>query len=313
MLKICTYFCTEVEEILDTLHILAKIAIWPDIEMECPGEFLESTLSENKVVTVQYCSKLIAAVDARDAEDLKDVIEILYHLVEFEVIIKVLPQLLLKVKLHRNDEELMTGVVTLLALMQEDWDTKQKDEMMKNGAVYTVSVLAGLLYASNPFSMGLGTAVNFPKDTTFAVKPFPIMLLDAVHSLTFEHKDFTNSTKIIRQIIPILSFVLQNISELYKELMESFTNSDFVCKCVDLELLLIERSGKNTKEKDFRLLISSKFMQRLLTLFEKSTPETCCQEDCCREDCYLIRGIVNYFQEIDKCLAWKSFPKEDLI
>jgi hypothetical protein len=214
----------------------------------------------------------------------------------------------------------MHGIVKLLIEVGEGCDDNHINKMMEDGVVYTVTVLASLLFSHCPSSMALDRGFDFPRYTLYSGSFLAYMLVNAVY---FSLKGYLNNrqecSKVIRPIIPILSFVLQNISRNYEELIEDFEVQEFLRKSVYLEFILIDQSNDHPSfETNVNLLVSSKFFDRLITVFEKSTSEKCCfaglMGPCAPlKDCIIFRGVVTIMQALGKYRRSKSLSVAERI
>ena len=272
-----------------------------------------------KFLTEESCCKRLIATAGSDIDDLKFVIEILYHVTDYNTIIAVFPNLLAKAKLHWQDEEVMYGIIEMLSnMIQENCDDYVQEKIGAIGIISTISVLCSLLFSKKPSSMGLERTFDFPRISWEDGLSISSLLVSAVCN-SVSGNGCPESSKIIRPIIPIISFVLKEISEHFNELVGDFIVRQFLRTSAKLELFFVHQTCDLTREKDLKLLINSKIVERFLTLFEKSSPAKCCYAGilgpCASlEECLLFRGaVVALFKLFEVSKAWILLSTDEKI
>ena len=271
-----------------------------------------------KFLTEESCCKRLIAAAGSDIDDLKFVIEILYNVTDYNTIIAVFPNLLAKAKLHWQDEGVMYGIIKMLSNIQENCDDHVNEKIGAIGILSTISVLCSLLFSKKPSSMGLEWTFDFPRNLWEDGFSIYFLLVDAVYN-SVSRKGCPESSKIIRPIIPIISFVLEEISKHFNELVKEFPVRQFLRTSANLVLLFVHQKCDFTREKDLKILINSKMLERFLTLFEKSSPDKCCYtglrgmpEDCIQFKCAAM-DLLMLFSGSKVWMLLSTVEKIDLL
>ena len=313
--RICKYILKDVYE-SNSLALVAEIVIL--------SEDLAEFMYNRKLATHSYCCDVVA-IAGSSKQGLQYVIEILYQVGEDSNIVKTFPKLLENVKVHWQDVKLMHGIMKLILQVMERCEVETIDLIVKKKIMSTISVMSSLLFSTIPFSMELNIKLDFPRCATeFSDYCLASLLIDTVYTSVSECNANSECSKIIRPIIPIISFVLDLISGHYMVLIED----DDVQKIMRFSIGIMTIFSNHTKEKrgpstnltrgkDLKLLISSKVLERLITLFEKFFPEKCCNADesgpCTLKDCILLNGIVSFLQFPGLAKTWKGLSNEEII
>ena len=268
-----------------------------------------------KFLTEESCCKRLIAAAGSDIDDLKFVIEILYHVTDYNTIIAVFPNLLAKAKLHWQDEEVMYGIIEMLSNIQENCDDHVKEKIGAIGIISTISVLCSLLFSKKPSSMGLERTFDFPRNSWEDGLSMSSLLVSAVCN-SVPGSGCPESSKIIRPIIPIISFVLEEIFKDFNEQVKEFPVRQFLRNSANLELFFVHQKCDFTREKDLKILINSKILERFLTLFEKSSPDKCCYTGLrdMPEDCILFKcAAMDLLMLFEVSKAWILLSTDEKI
>ena len=225
-------------------------------------------------------------VDLKNAtlEEVKYLIEIVFHVSTRDDVLKMFPELLPCVKKYWNDEEIMNGIVKLFLDIMMESSKDPVTTLNSDGVISTVLVLSGLLFSHNPDTMGLFRIIDFPRNTEYSNRSLSHLLIEIVLTssksiMSDESADNKSRTKncsnIIRPIVPIMSLVLKGISEGFVNLIDLPPVRMILHLCLDLiKMLWVDSSEINLK--DIELLLTSEITEWLMTIFEKSPQNKCC-------------------------------------
>ena len=217
-------------------------------------------------------------------EEVKYLIEIVFHVSTRDDVLKIFPKLLACVKKYWNDEEIINGIVKLLLDITMESSEDVVSSLISDGVISTVLVLSGLRFSHNPDTMGLFRMTDFPRNTEYSNRSLSHLLIETVltvsksimsdKSTDYESRT-KNCTNIIRPIIPIMSFVLKTISEDFVNLIDIPPVRTILHLCLDLiKMIWVEPNSYDLK--DFKLLLTSEIPEWLMTIFEKSPQNKCC-------------------------------------
>ena len=219
-------------------------------------------------------------------EEVKYLIEIVFHVSTRDDVLKMFSlKMLPTVKNHWNDEEIMNGIVKLLLDIIMECSEDVVSSLISDGVISTVLVLSGLLFSHNPDTLGLFRITDFPRNTEYSNRSLAHVLIETVLNISKsimsdksadnESSASSKCSNIIRPIVPIMSFVLKEISEDFVNLMDIPPVRTILHLCLDLiKMIWLESSEINLK--DIELLLTSEIPEWLMTIFEKSPQNKCC-------------------------------------
>ena len=221
-------------------------------------------------------------------DEVKYLIEIAFHVSIRDDFLKMFPlKLLPVVKNHWNDEEIMNGIVKLLLDITMECSEDVVSSLISDGVISTVLVLSGLLFSHNPDTMGLFRIIDFPRNTEYSSHSLAHVLIETVltisksfiSDISADNEASTNKcANIIRPIVPIMSFVLKEISEDFVNLIDIPPVRTILHLCLDLiNMIWVDYSEIDLK--DIKLLLTSEIPDWLMTIFEKSPQNKCCSTE----------------------------------
>ena len=256
-------------------------------------------------------------------EEVKYLIEIVFHVSTRDDVLKLFPELLSCVKKYWNDEEIMNGVVKLLLDILMESSEDRVTRLISDGVISTVLVLSGLLFSHNPDTMGLFRIIDFPRNTEYSNHSLAHVLIETVVTTSksiMSDKSTDNETisknisNIIRPMIPIMSLVLKEISEDFVNLIDIPPVRTILHLCLDL-IKTICLDSFNFDVKDLKLLLTAEIPEYLMTIFEKSPQNKCCSTESegpsvLVQNCDVFRVLESFIEPFSLAFSPKNLDSQ---